>query len=245
MKRFKFNNQYLDELGFVVSEGSGEILAQEEYELIEVEGRNGSLLVNKGTYQDIEKTFIISAVDFIEDENIEDMIKNIKKIFFDITDFRLFYAFEKKYNIVKKVVFNEDIKTVFEEFGDFQITFLCEPFYYEIEDNVELIKSNIDEITTKVFTNDGDFDSSPIIEVYGTGDVEFILNGEIINIDNVSTKVTIDTKLLLCLDNNNNNSKLKDFQNDFPTLPRGSNTLSVYRTENISRIVITKRTIYR
>ena len=244
MKRFKFNNQYLEDLGLIVVEGSNEVFTQEDYEIINVEGRNGSLLINKGTYTDIEKSFIITAINFIDEDDIEEMINNIKKMFFDITDNRLFYISDKKYNIVKKVILG-DVRTTFEEFGDFEVTFICEPFYYEVENDLEIIKSSsTSSMTTLVFENEGDFESNPIITVFGAGDVEFILNDDIIKIDNVTTSVTIDTKLLLCYDSKGDN-KIKDFLVDFPTLKKGSNTLSIDNKENISKIIITKRSIYR
>ena len=198
-KKLIFNGYQAENLGFIVVEGAPEILAQESYERIEVEGRNGSLLINKGSYPDIEKTFTITAIDYMDDNNIEDMIDSIKKWLFNVTDNRLFYAFKNKYNIVKKVIFNENIRTTFEQFGDFQVTFLCEPFYYIEEERIEIAGANESDVTYK-FTNNGDFESFPYIRVYGTGDVSFDLNGVSISMENVQEFVDIDSKLLACVD---------------------------------------------
>lgn len=85
------------------------------------------------------------------------MIEKVKKWLFDIKDNKLLYSIENKYNIVKKVIIEEDIKTTFEEFGDFKVKFICEPFYYD------LLKKDITvtEKETKVYNN-GDFNSSII-----------------------------------------------------------------------------------
>lgn len=242
-KKLIFNNYQAEELGFIVVEGAPEILAQESYELIPVEGINGSLIINKGSYPDIEKTFTITAVDYMDDDDIEGMINSIKQWFFNITDNRLFYAFENKYNIVKKVIFTEDIRTSFEQFGDFQVTFLCEPFYYIEEEDI-VIERTDEPVVTHIFTNNGDFESFPFIRVYGAGDVKFELNGVEISIENVSEFVDIDSKLLLCLDSQGRN-KITEFVSDFPTLKMGDNEITIREDKGVSRIEIKPRTIYR
>lgn len=242
-KKLRFNGYQAEELGFVVVEGPPEILAQEDYEVVTVEGRNGSLILNKGTYPDVEKTFTITAIDYMDDDNIEGMIDSIKKWLFNITDNRLYYAFSNKYNIVKKVIFNEDIRTTFEEFGDFQVTFLCEPFYYTEED-IEVIKKESSTVdTTHTFDNKGDFESSPYIKIYGNGSIGFFLNGINIAIKNVSGSVEIDTKLLTCTSYGIN--KIQDLLSDFPTLAVGRNTVTIPSDQGITQIEITPRTIYR
>lgn len=236
-KKLIFNNYQAEDLGFIVVEGSPEILVDENYEVVEIDGRNGSLIINKGTYSDIEKTFIITAVDYIEDEDIESMMNNIKKWFFDITDNRLFYAFSDKYNIVKKVIFDENIRTSFEEFGDFQITFLCEPFYYVVEEVIVIDKKSASNDTEFIFNNDGDFESEPIIKVYGSGSLKFNLNGTDITTTNVSSSIEIDTKLLTYTGGT--------LTTDFPTLIKGENKVIIPAGQNISKIEIIPRTIYR
>ncbi len=243
-KKLIFNGFQAEELGFIVVEGAPEILAQETYEVVDVEGRNGSLIINKGTYPDISRTFTITAIDYIDDENIEDMINNIKKWFFDVTDNRLFFAFSNKYNIVKKVIFDEDIRTSFEEFGDFQVTFLCEPFYYAVEDNLVIRKEPGGAGVVYTFNNNGDFESYPNIKIYGSGDIEFKLNNEPIKINNVTDFVEIDTKLFLCLDYSGN-SMVDDFLSDFPTIQRGNNTITIASDQTITKIEVIPRTIYR
>lgn len=242
-KKLIFNGFQAEDLGFIVVEGAPEILAQEDYEVVTVEGRNGSLIINKGTYPDIEKTFTITAIDYIDDDNIEGMIDNIKKWLFNITDNRLFYTFSNKYNIVKKVIFNEDIRTSFEEFGDFQVTFLCEPFYYTEEDTIIIKKESSAADVISTFTNSGDFESSPYIRIYGNGSIGFFLNGVNIAIKNVSGSVEIDTKLLTCTSYGTN--KIQDLLSDFPTLAVGKNTITIPLDQSITQIEITPRTIFR
>ena len=52
-KKLIFNNICSEELGIIVVEGPPEVLAQEEYEEIIIEGRNGTLIENKGTFPNV------------------------------------------------------------------------------------------------------------------------------------------------------------------------------------------------
>ena len=234
-KKLIFNNICSEELGIIVVEGPPEVLAQEEYEEISIEGRNGTLIENKGTFPNVEKSFILTTIDL--DQDIDLMIEKIKIWLFNIKDNKLLYAIPNRYNIVKKVVIEEDIKTTFEEYGDFKIKFLCEPFYYDLlEKNI-----TITEKGTK-FYNKGDFNSNPKIVIYGTGDLQLTINDTTVQINNVDERVLLDSKLFLCLDKDNNNKSI-DMIGNFPTLDIGENTITW--VGNITKLDISPRIIYR
>lgn len=234
-KKLIFNNICSEELGIIVVEGPPEVLAQEEYEEIIIEGRNGTLIENKGTFPNIEKSFILTTIDL--DQDIDLMIEKIKMWLFNIKDNKLLYAIPNRYNIVKKVVIEEDIKTTFEEYGDFKIKFLCEPFYYNLLEK----DITITEKGTK-FYNKGDFNSNPKIVIYGTGDLQLTINDTTVQINNVDERVLLDSKLFLCLDKDNNNKSI-DMIGNFPTLDIGENTITW--VGNITKLDISPRIIYR
>lgn len=234
-KKLIFNNICSEELGIIVVEGPPEVLAQEEYEEIIIEGRNGTLIENKGTFPNIEKSFILTTIDL--DQDIDLMIEKIKIWLFNIKDNKLLYAIPNRYNIVKKVVIEEDIKTTFEEYGDFKIKFLCEPFYYNLLEK----DITITEKGTK-FYNKGDFNSNPKIVIYGTGDLQLTINDTTVQINNVDERVLLDSKLFLCLDKDNNNKSI-DMIGNFPTLDIGENTITW--VGNITKLDISPRIIYR
>lgn len=234
-KKLIFNNICSEELGIIVVEGPPEVLAQEEYEEIIIEGRNGTLIENKGTFPNVEKSFILTTIDL--DQDIDLMIEKIKMWLFNIKDNKLLYAIPNRYNIVKKVVIEEDIKTTFEEYGDFKIKFLCEPFYYNLLEK----DITITEKGTK-FYNKGDFNSNPKIVIYGTGDLQLTINDTTVQINNVDERVLLDSKLFLCLDKDNNNKSI-DMIGNFPTLDIGENTITW--VGNITKLDISPRIIYR
>ena len=101
-KKLIFNNICSEELEIIVVEGPPEVLSEEEYEEISIEGRNGTVTINKGTFPNIEKSFILTTINLDQDINL--MIEKVKKWLFDIKDNKLLYSIENKYNIVKKVI---------------------------------------------------------------------------------------------------------------------------------------------
>lgn len=234
MRKLIFNNICSEEIGIIVVEGPPEILAQEEYEEIEIEGRNGNLIVNKGIYKNIEKEFLLTTIDL--DLDIDIIIEKIKKWLFEIKDNKLLYAIDNRYNIVKKVIIEEDIKTSFEEYGDFKVKFLCEPFYYKLNEK------SVTFTTQGNVYNDGDFVSEPHIKIYGTGDIQLTINNTTLQINNVVDSITLDSKLLLCLDKDNNNKSI-DMIGNFPLLSQGNNTISWIGT--VTKLEILPRTAYR
>ena len=234
-KKLIFNNICSEELGIIVVEGPPEVFAQEEYEEVIIEGRNGTLIENKGTFPNVEKSFILTTIDL--DQDIDLMIEKIKMWLFNIKDNKILYAIPNRYNIVKKVVIEEDIKTTFEEYGDFKIKFLCEPFYYNLLEK----DITITEKGTK-FYNKGDFNSNPKIVIYGTGDLQLTINDTTVQINNVDERVLLDSKLFLCLDKDNNNKSI-DMIGNFPTLDIGENTITW--VGNITKLDISPRIIYR
>ena len=84
----------------------------------------------------------MTSIIYEDDEDIELMIENIDNWLFNVTDNKLLYAYDNRYNIVKKVVIQEDIKTTFEEFGDFTVNFICEPFYYDFNEYPLILTSH-------------------------------------------------------------------------------------------------------
>ena len=234
-KKLIFNNICSEELEIIVVEGPPEVLSEEEYEEISIEGRNGTVTINKGTFPNIEKSFILTTINLDQDINL--MIEKIKTWLFKIKDNKLLYAIPNRYNIVKKIVIEEDIKTTFEEYGDFKVKFICEPFYYDLlEKNITVTQKQ-----TNIYNN-GDFASSPRVIIYGTGDFQITINDTTVQINNVAERVLLDSKLFLCLDKDKNNKSI-DMIGNFPLLDKGKNTITWIG--NITKLDIEPRTIYR
>lgn len=200
-------------------------ITNEDYEEIPVEGRNGNLIVNKGTYPDknIPFTFtILSPQIDIDFEKIYDW-------FTEIEDNRLIFGRYDRCYRVKKVIFG-NIQKEFRTIGEFDVTFLCESFAQDLD-------SEIHEITTNGFKfyYAGNAPGDNLIKVYGNGNIQLTINGETMRIDNVSDYVEIDSNLLQ-VRNQDGTSKDDDSLGDFILFTKGENIISY--TGTVTKIVI-------
>lgn len=203
----------------------------EEYEEIKVDGRNGSLTLNKGTYPDKILPFIFTQVS----DDIHVDLERVITWLIEVEDNRLFYGRNDRVYIVKKVIignFAQEFKT----FGNIEIKFICEPFMCEYEET-ELTLYNND-----IIYYEGTAPSDGVIKVYGNGNIQLTINNETIQVKNLDEYIVIDGKLMQVRDKN---GRSKDFDTigDFIIFTKGEYKFSY--TSNVSKIEVKYTTKYR
>lgn len=148
----------LEDIGVGVQSYPPIYLSNENYSEYTVDGRNGSLIVNQGTYPDIKIPFdlvLVKFKDFYQSLDIvEDWLTNIE-------DNKLFYERADRCYKVKKVIKGDIKRQAYYGEGEFKATFLCEPFLNDPEP-MELEINNPGE-----FFYTGNKNSLPITKVYG------------------------------------------------------------------------------
>jgi phage-related protein len=220
-----FNNNTSLNLNLYLEEYPKIPRANEQYEVVPIEGRNGDLYINKGTYPDRTIVFTFSIVS-------EDVLLDYDEIetwFTEIDDNRLFWGKSDKCFIVKKITFS-DLEQEFTSLGKIEVTFICEPF----RSDPDLISY---EITSSgyVFYYEGNAPGEPLIKVYGTGNIQLTINGETMQVNNVTSYVEIDSKLMQ-VRNQDLTSKDNDTLGDFPLFSKGDNTISY--TGSVTKIIV-------
>lgn len=227
-----FNNERSLYLNLFLENYPSIPIANEEYEEIQVEGRSGSLIINKGTYPDkkIHFTFTILS------PTIEIDFERVYEWLTEIEDNRLVFGRNDRCYKVKKVIFG-NIQKEFRTIGEFDVTFLCEPFTQDLDKIVH-------EITTSGFKINytGNAPGDNIIKIYGTGNIQLTINGETIQINNVNNYVEIDSDLLQ-VRNKDKTSKDNDTSGDFILLEKGINIISY--TGAVTKIVVEYTTKYK
>lgn len=207
-------------------------VANEDYEEVPVEGRNGNLIINKGTYPDrkIPFTFTILSetldIDFIR---VYDWLDEIE-------DSRLVWGKLDRCYRVKKVIYR-NLEKEFRSIGEFTVEFICEPFSEDLQLTTYEITSN-----NFSFNYIGNAPSEPLIKLYGSGNVQVTINGETMVINNVTDYVEIDSKLLQ-VRKADGTSKDNDTQGDFALFSKGINTISYVGT--VTKIVVEYTTKYK
>ena len=207
-------------------------IANEEYEEIQVEGRSGNLIINKGTYPDKKIPFTFTILS----PTIEIDFERVYEWLTEIEDNRLIFGRNDRCYKVKKVIFG-NIQKEFRNIGEFDVTFLCEPFTQDLEKTVHEITSSGFKIN---YTGNAPGDT--LIKIYGNGNIQLTINGETIQINNVNNYVEIDSDLLQ-VRNQDGTSKDNDALGDFVLFTKGINTISY--TGNVTKVVVEYITKYK
>lgn len=222
----------LNDLGVGVQSYPSFPMINEEYEEYKVEGRSGSLIQNKGTYPDIKITFdlvLIKFDDFWQSmDRVEEWLNNIE-------DNTLIYDRKDICYKVKKVIKGNIKREAYLKEGEFKVTFLCEPFKYDVyKGDLEITENN-----TEIYY-EGTINTLPLIKVWGSGEINLTLNNQI-NIENISY-IEIDSNLKQ-VRNADGTSKDMNSNGYFPYLKQGENIIGW--TGNISKIEIEFDTLYK
>ena len=198
----------------------------EEYEEVKIDGRSGTLYINKGTYENrvITCNFTLTSTNYnLDFDRVDEWLHDIEddRFFIDRTD--------RCFRVVK--IIQGDTQKEFRSLGSFPVTFIFEPFRCDPEET----------ITTELSINNvGHFSIYPKIEIKATGDVSIITNGVIFQIKNTKGKTIIDSELMVCVDSDG--IALKNYGN-YPEFIKGKNVISTSGT--ITSITTTYRNLYR
>lgn len=214
-----FNGFSSLELNMKLTEYPSVPMTNEEYEEVTIEGRNGSVYINKGTYPDKKITFVFTKASNkldIDLEFIQDWLTNIN-------DNRLIYCREDRCYLVKKVVIGEFLKE-FKTYGNIEVTFICEPFSSSLESLKQEITQN-----NFILYYSGTAKSDTLIRIYGSGNVQLTIDNETMLIKNIENYVDIDSKLMQIRDSNGQ-SKDYDSIGDFVTFEPGLHNISYMGT---------------
>lgn len=234
LDRFYFNRKKcFSDLKVLVKSAINFPLSNEEVEEIIVEGRNGTLTINKGTYLDKRITVdiaVLATTDFWDRlEQVEEWLTNIE-------DNRLIFADRpsKAYR-VKRVIKNNMEQNLM-LYGSANIEFVCEPFLTEIDEQI------IDITNLSNYYYIGNVEGEPFIKIYGSGNIQLTINNENVTIKNISDYVILDSKYMVCKNSDGSNKSL-DMLGDYPLLIPGNNTIS--KVGNITNIEMLPRIQYR
>lgn len=197
------------------------IKAAKDIQKIEITGRDGFLTNDLGSYKSIIKP-------------VECWVRNLENI--DLICSWLSGSANVNFSnepdrVYKATIINQiDFSIVVREYHRFIIQFECQPHKYSL-DSV----STIALTTPQSIFNPGSANSNPIVIVYGTGSIDLVVNGNVINLTNVSGFVIIDSELVdsykgTLLKNN-------DMRGEFPELVPGNNIISW--TGTVSKVEIT------
>lgn len=226
-----FNGVNSADLNLIMGKFPDIPLSSSEYTEEPVEGRNGNLIIDKGTYPNKTIPIEFSVLDnsiWLNFRRINDWLQDIKdnRLILDDPE-RCYRAIKLNLGNIKREYFNV---------GKFTVDFICEPFLTDFE------KKSVSLTFAGNIFYTGTQEGEPIIKVYGSGNIQLTINNETMVITGVEDMVTIDSKRQQVRDKNGL-SKDNETTGDFPLFSNGNNPIEW--TGNITKVEINYLNLYR
>ena len=221
-----WNNTNLRTKGIIVENIPTITKGKKRIDTYEIEGRNGVLMVDKGTYD----TFIVSLSCHFNETNSLDEIKSFLDGYgkLSIDGIREYEA------IVNNKIDFEEVAT--SGFRKFPLQFLCNPIAHDINETTVEITDPSTELTINQ-----SFNTYPVIELKGSDNVSITFNNKTFYLyDLDSTKTyTLDCNAQEIYSNVNESSIMAG---DFPYLQPSANTISY--TGTLTKFIIKYKKAY-
>jgi len=218
MLSFNFGgkNSYSD-YGIVISKRPDIPSPKRRVNYIDIPGRSSSVRYDEKTYGDIT---ISVECGLKSREDLMGKIDEIKGWLFNTGESELTFSFQEDRKYIAQVVNSIDFNQVFKYLSKFPIVFNCRPFKYALQNTlITLTQSG------EIINNPGTIESSPVITVYGTGDITLNINGRGIQLYGITNKIIINSEIMDCYDDAMSNLNFK-MAGEFPKLDKGENILS-------------------
>ncbi|EJE7236686.1 phage tail family protein [Clostridium botulinum] len=188
-------------------------------EKIIIPGRDGYLTQSDESYEGEVK-----PVEFdIKHDNFDDIktwLNGSGEVIFSNEPDRYYKA-----RIINKL----DLARVLEKFHGGIIQFDCQPFAYDLDNNLIIIDKPIS------IYNEGTYKSQPYLKIFGTEEIILNINDKIIKLKNVNNYIELNSEIQECYRDTLNCNN--DMQGEFPIFKVGENKISW--TGNVSKIEIT------
>lgn len=229
-----FNGISSESLGIQVETQPGYQYPERDYEVIHVPGRSGDVLIDTGSYKNVEREYQISKV--MGEGEFHILANQISEWLHSANGYaRLEDTYEPLY--FRQAFYMEDgsVANILGQGGKATIKFVCKPQRY--------LRSGEQSIAATKETTIGNptgFTAKPLFVVEGTGSGTLTVGNNALLINSIRNKITIDSELKDAYqDSTNRNSDITLSTYGFPALPPGQTTISF--SGGITKVIVTPR----
>lgn len=221
---------------------------EREYEVTHIPGRNGDLVIDRGSYMNVQREYELAFGDEVEGHYTQ-MANDLSRWLHSGKGYlRLEDTYEPDYYRLAMYKEEGDIENILHSAGRITINFECKPQrYLKSGDNVLTYTSS-----QQIILNPTNYTARPKIKVYGSGEgvigfTPITDNGTVesnITISNIDGYVIIDSELYDCYKesdagNINKNGTILFNRGSFPELGAGNTRLTF--TGGITKVEVTPR----
>ncbi len=220
-----FNGKASDELNVVVEYFPNYKVPQKQYKTVDIPGRNGSYLVDLGTYSNVERSYEIAIADKEFRNDFSTMVNPVVEWLCSAEGYcKLYDSYDQEYYRYAVYKGDTDIVNLLNLAGRCTLSFDCKPEKYLFTGD---IMATAYPGTDKLIYNPTAFKSKPSIRIYGKGQCQVAINDAVITANIGSSEyVDIDVDTMNCYKGTTNLNRVVTFS-DIPLMVTGQNRLHI------------------
>lgn len=228
-----YNGQSSRDYRIQVEKPPGYDIPERDFESIHIPGRNGDVIMDKGSYKNTIRSYDISFGDL--DKTFFEMgRKAIQWLCSSITYARLEDSYEPDVYRMAVYLNSLSIENILNHGGRATIEFNCKPQrFFKIGEKISTFTSQ------GYLKNPTSFESLPVVKVYGSGTGTINIGGYVVGISAIDQFVVIDSELQECYKYLQNKNHTVSLDRDFPKLGPGNNNISF--SGGVTKLEVTPR----
>jgi len=222
-----YNGVSSEEMGIVVEHPPKYSFPQRDYEVTHVPGRNGDVIFDTGSYQNVTREYEIAIGD--ESKDFTPQANLISEWLHSSRGYaRLEDSYEPEYYRLAMFQDAGDIENLLQHAGRITVAFNCKPQRFLKAGDVTITFNN----SGSMLINPTKFPSRPIIKVYGSGSGEIgILNNTIgktymVQFSEIDEYTVVDSDIMDAYKGTANKNSTITLSSGFPVLDKELNTIS-------------------
>lgn len=215
-----FNGRSSEEVGLEVETYPSYASPKRSYETIQVPGRNGTIYIDNGSWENVKRTYQVSVGSRYRDYT--KMVNRISEwLHSTFTYARLEDTYEPEYYRMALFLDEIEFSNIYNQGGQAELSFDCKPQRF-----LKIGEEPIICTETRRIVNPTSFASSPIIRVYGTGAGEVTLGDYRAQFSIVDTEVILDSETQDVYFQNQNKNDTVTLERGFPKFEPGEQAIS-------------------
>lgn len=230
-----FNGRSSLEYGILVEHPPEYQMPERDYEVVHIPGRNGDLVIDQGSYQNVSRTYEIAFGDFGKDFVV--MANAASEWLHSASGYaRLEDSYEPEYYRLAMFQSEVTMENILQHAGRTTIEFCCKPQrFLKSGEEMRMLSDDYNSLY-----NPTAFISLPRIAVYGQGTGLLIVEGCTVKISNLDGSIVLDSDIQDAYEGSVNRNRDVVLMNGiFPKLFSGENTIRW--TGGITRVEVVPR----
>lgn len=214
-----YNQRSSREIGLEVETFPSYQTPRRSYEKIHIPGRNGDLLIDTGSWENVTRSYEVSIGSY--KRYYYEMANAISEwLHSSLSYSRLEDSYEPDYYRLAVYLEEVSISNIFNHGGKATLDFDCKPQRFLKSGDFPI------ELTGQTtIQNPTGFPALPIITVYGTGSGTLVVGGYTVKISNIGNQIVIDSEIQDAYLNTTNKNSVISVPNGFPRLDAGLTTI--------------------